>query len=238
MNLVALQFVTTDNFEQNLDKLVLLIEQTPIGSFIVAPELCLNGYAYDRLNMAVEITSKAIPILKQLSSNRTITLTLTTQKKNKTYNTLHIFHKNKILHTQSKVMLFSLGNEEKYFSKGDIKDIRIIDIDGLKVAGMICFELRFIELWKQTLGADLIIIPSMWGKPRKENFETLTQSIAVMNQCFVCASDSANEDMASSSGIITPFGDQFRDDNLEILIQDIDLLEIKKMRRYLDIGIR
>jgi predicted amidohydrolase len=235
MYLVSLQFQTTNNFQKNLDKLISLIKQTPINSFVVAFELCLSGYAYDNLDDAVLIGQKAIPILKQLSKNKTISLTLTTKKDDKIYNTLYIFHKNNIIHTQSKVMLFSLGNEEKYFTKGDIQDIKIVDIDGLKVACLICFELRFIELWQKIKGCDLIIIPSMWGKPRKEHFEILTTSLAIINQCFVCASNSTNGDMASSSGIITPFGKEYRDDDLEILTQDINLSEITKMRRYLKI---
>ena len=43
--------------------------------------------------------------------------------------------------------------------------------------------------------------------------------------------------MASSSGIISPFGETLRDDNLEIISQKINLNEIKKMRRYMKVGI-
>jgi hypothetical protein len=43
--------------------------------------------------------------------------------------------------------------------------------------------------------------------------------------------------MAKSSAIISPFGDYYEDDDLEVLIKEIDLREIKKMRRYLNIGI-
>ena len=238
MNLVYLQFKTVVDFETNLSKLISLIKTTPKNSFIVAPELALNGYAYDRLEEAVNISNKAIEVLKTLSIDKTITLTLTTKQNNKYLNTLHIFHKGNIIHTQSKVKLFELGDEQKYYSKGDIEDIKIIDIEGIKVGAIICFEIRFIEFWEKLKGADIILIPSMWGEPRKENFETLTQSLAVMNQCFVCAANSANDDMASSSGIITPFGKEFRDDSVEILSQKIDFKEIKKMRRYLDIGLK
>ena len=237
MNLVALQFQTTSSFKNNLSKLVSLIKQTPIGAYIVAPELVLSGYAYDRLDEAANITIKAKKILLDLSSDRTITITMTTKKDNKYFNTLYIFHKNKIVHTQSKAKLFLFGDEDQYFTSGTLNDIKIIDIDGLKVGALICFELRFIDIWKKLQGADIIFIPAMWGKIRKENFETLTQAIAVINQCFVCASDSSNDDMASSSGIISPFGETLRDDTLEIISQKINLNEIKKMRRYMKVGI-
>ena len=238
MNLVALQFKTTQNFKENLNTLISLIKKAPKGAFILAPELCLNGYAYDRLEDAVNISNEAINILKELSIDKTISLTLTTKKDKNIYNTLHIFDKGKLIHTQSKYELFVLNDEKKHFSAGDKEDIKILDIDGLKVASLICFELRFIELWKQLQGADLILVPAMWGLKRKENFETLTQSLAVANQCFVLASDSANDEMAKSSGIITPFGDTYRDDEKDMIIQDVDLNEIKKMRRYLPVGIK
>jgi len=78
----------------------------------------------------------------------------------------------------------------------------------------------------------------MWGKLRKENFETLTKAIAVTNQCFVLASDSSNDNMASSSAIITPFGKVNLDDSKEMITQPFDKKEIKKMRTYLNIGLK
>ena len=176
-------------------------------------------------------------MLKKLSKNKTISLTLTTKKDKKYYNTLHIFHKGKIAHTQSKNKLFVLNDEIKNFTAGDENDIKIIDIDGIKIAAVICFELRFIDFWKKMQGADIILIPSMWGKPRKQNFETLTRAIAVANQCFVIATNSANEDMAKSSAIITPFGEVTLDDNKKLISLKANFKDIKKMRRYMRVGI-
>ena len=238
MNLISLQFQTTQDFEQNLETLISHIEQTDDNSFIVAPELCLNGYAYDRLDEAVDISIQAMQKLLTLSKNRYITLTLTTQKNGNYYNTLHCFYNNKLVHTQSKNKLFVLNDEKKHFTQGDIEDIKIIDVDGLKIAFMICFELRFIDFWQRLQGADIICIPSMWGKPRKEHFEILTKALAIANQCYVVASNSSNDDMASSSGIITPFGKESRDDSSNMIKMIYNHDEIKKMRRYMNVGIK
>lgn len=146
MNLVSLQFKTKPNFNDNLNHLVSLINKSAQSSFILAPELCLTGYSYDDFDKAIKISTHAITILTELSSNKTIFITLLTQKDNKYFNTLHIFHHNKIIHTQSKYKLFSLGNEDKYFTPGNRDNIKIININGLKIAILICFELRFVEL--------------------------------------------------------------------------------------------
>ncbi len=238
MNLVSLQFITTDNFEANLKHLVKLIKGVEKGSFILAPELCLNGYAYENMDSAVEISSKALPILKELSVDRTIALTLTTKTPKKYKNTLYIFHGGKIVHTQSKHQLFVMNDERKYFKSGELEDIKIVKVGELKVAALICFELRYTELWDRIKGADIILVPALWGKNRKDHFEALTKALAIANQCFVIASDSANEEAAKSSGIITPFGIEFRDDSKELIEQKVDMSEIKKMRRYLNVGIK
>jgi len=237
MNLIALQIKTSNNFEKNLSKLVKHIESSPKDSFILAPELYITGYSYDRLNEAATITKKAIKVLKFLSHDKIIALTMTTKKDGNFYNTFHIFHNGKILHTQSKAKLFVLNDERKYFTAGKEKDIKIINIAGLKVATLICFELRYIELWQKIQGADIILVPAMWGKLRKENYETLTKALAVANQCYVIASDSANEDMAKSSAIISPFGKVLKNDKKKVITCNYDDKEIKKMRRYLNIGI-
>ena len=237
MDLVSLQLKTSPNFEKNIQRLKKAISKTSKGSLIVAPELYLTGYSYNRLNEAVAITTQAIKILLSISKNKTIILTMTTKENNNYYNTLFIFHKGTILHKQSKNKLFVLNDERKYFTAGNSDDIKIINIDGIKIAALICFELRYIELWKKIQGADIIIIPAMWGKLRKENFQTLTRALAVANQCFVIASDSSNINMAKSSSIISPFGNVNLNDNKKIITQKLDLKEIKKMRRYLNIGI-
>jgi len=238
MDLITLQLKTSKNFNKNLSKLIKHIEKTPHGSFVLAPELYLTGYAYERLDKAAKLTEKAVKLLKFLSNNRTIALTMTTENKGFFYNTLHIFHNGRIIHKQSKYKLFVLNDERKYFTAGDHNDIRIIDINGVKVGTLICFELRFIDLWEKLKGCDIVLIPAMWGKLRKQNLETLSRALAVANQCFVVVSDSANDDMAKSSSIISPFGEMIKNDSKKVLSSLFDPKEIKKMRRYLPVGIQ
>lgn len=121
---------------------------------------------------------------------------------------------------------------------GDENEIKIIDAFGIKIAILICFELRFKQLWQKLEGADIIAVPSWWGKLRSENFKTLTEALAIMNQCYVIASDSSNKECTAEAGIITPFGEAQR--NGGRLSQEMLYLpsEVKKMRRYLNTGIK
>ena len=237
MKLVALQIKTTQDFQENLNNLINLINSCEIDSLIVAPELALSGFSYDRMEEASIFTQKAIEELKQLSDNKIIALTFITKKDEKFYNTLYIFHNFNIIHTQSKVKLFPLGDELEYFEAGNINDIKIIEINGLKIATLICFELRFPELWQKIKGADIILNPAMWGIKRKDHYESISKALALVNQCFVIASNSADDNMAKGSAIITPFGNIIKNDQENIIKATFDKQELIKTRKYIDIGL-
>lgn len=238
MNLIALQIKTSQDFEKNLEELKNLIISCEENSIILAPELALSGFCYDRMEEASIFSLKAIEELKELSYNKTIALTFIMKKdKNSFLNTLHIFHNKQIIHTQSKVQLFPLGDELEHFVAGNEDDIKIIEINGIKIATLICFELRFPRLWEKIKGADIILNPAMWGIKRKDHYESISKSLALVNQCFVIACNSADDNMAKGSAIISPFGNVKKDDSKIVLQTDFDKDEILKVRKYIDIGL-
>jgi predicted amidohydrolase len=238
MNLIALQVKTGEDFSKNLEHLKELIISSPKDSLILAPEIALSGFSYHRMQEASEFSIIAIKQLQELAVDKTIALTLITKENEKFFNTLYIFDNQKIIHTQSKIKLFPLGNELEHFEAGQEEDIKIIEINGLKIATLICFELRFPELWQKVLGADIILNPAMWGLKRKDHYETISKSLALVNQCFVIAANSADSNMAKGSAIISPFGNITKDDDKEIIIEKIDLDEINKVRKYINIGLK
>ncbi len=237
MNLIALQIKTSQDFTKNLEDLKELIIRCPKDSIILAPEIVLSGFCYTKMQEAADFSIMAIKQIKKLALNKTIALTLITKKDDKFFNTLYIFDKQEIIHTQSKVKLFPLGNEPENFSAGHKEDIKIIEINGVKIATLICFELRFPELWQKVLGADIILNPAMWGIKRKDHYETISKSLALVNQCFVLAANSADLNMAKGSAIISPYGDVFKNDEEEIILKKIDLDEVSKVRKYINIGL-
>ncbi len=60
----------------------------------------------------------------------------------------------------------------------------------------------------------------------------MTKALAVANQCYVLTANSADDNMAKGSGIITPWGgEETRDDSKEIISKEIDLNEVKKSKK-------
>jgi predicted amidohydrolase len=236
--LVSLQFSFGDDYEVNLSNLIDLIKKTPKDAIVVAPELCLTNFAFADLDKAHSFSKEAINKLFTILEDRIFCFSLIEKRGEKFYNCAKILHQGKVIHSQDKVKLFKFGEEDRYYSGGDEEKVKIVEIDGLRFAILICFEIRFIELWQMIQGADIIMIPALWGILRKDQLESITKAMAIINQAFVILSNSSQDDMAKSSGIITPFGKEHRDDESKLINLKADLSDIKKMRRYMDIGLK
>ncbi|NCB82817.1 MAG: carbon-nitrogen hydrolase family protein, partial [Bacilli bacterium] len=166
--LCALQFAyEAHSYEENFATLEALVAQTPKESIVLAPELCLSGYAYDDMEKAATFSTHILKKLAKLSTCKTLALTLIEKTAQGYANNFKLFHNGALLYTQSKAKLFPLGKEERYFTEGSSEAIRIYELNGIKIAVLICFELRFPILWEQIKGADLILIPAYWGIERK-----------------------------------------------------------------------
>ena len=226
-----------DSYETNLKKLLDGIEKAKKGSIILAPELCLTNFSFDDMKKASDFGSSTLTKILDLSHDKLISFSLTTKRDKNYYNTAVICYYGEIVYQRDKYKLFKFGDEHKHFKEGSLEDVKIVEIEGVRFAILICFEIRFTKLWEKIRGADVILIPALWGILRKEQLEIISNSLAVINQAYVIVSNSKNSDMASSSAIITPFGEQVRDDSKDFLQMEFKKSEIKKMRRYMDVGI-
>ncbi len=233
MEVVALQLPSHKRYQENLDTLLFHLKEHQDKHIVVAPEVFLTALDYEHMATAAKFSANALKTLKKEVSEQIVILTLILEEGDNFINQAVVIHKHRIVHRQEKVKLFKLGDEDLYFQAGKKKKIKPFEIDGVKYAILICFELRFKELWAQVEGADVVIVPSRWGKLRKTHMEVLSRALAVMNQCYVIVSNSSDEDMASSSSIISPTGEVTMNDALEAVEGSIDFREIKKMRRYI-----
>ncbi len=230
---VVLQLPSKKRYQENLDKLLELLGQYQEKQVIVIPEVYLTAYDYEHLTTAAKFSAKALKILKSVIDEQIVVLTLILEDGDHFVNQAVVIHKHKVIYRQDKVKLFKLGDEDLYFLPGKKKKIVPFEIDGVKYAILICFELRFKDLWKQIEGVDIVFIPARWGIARKKHLEILSLALAVMNQCYVLVANSADSDMARSSSIISPNGMAILDDKQEAIEGSIDFREIKKMRRYI-----
>lgn len=233
MDVAVLQLASAKRYQENLDKLLEYVRENRDKKLIVAPEVYLTAYDYEHLATAAKFSAKALKILKQEINEQILVITLILEEGEGFVNQAVVIHKHKVVYKQNKVKLFKLGDEDLYFHAGKKKKILPFEIDGIKYAILICFELRFKDLWKQVEGVDVVIVPARWGLLRKKHLEILASALAVMNQCYVMVANSSDDDMASSSAIISPSGNVVMDDSQRAIEGVIDFREIKKIRRYI-----
>jgi len=235
VSVALLQLPSSARYQNNLDRLMDFISSHKDTKIIMAPEVFLTAYDYEHLSTAAKFSAKAIKEIKKVVAKQIVVLTLILKdkKSGEFVNRAVVIHNHKVVYKQDKYKLFKMGEEDRYLKKGKAKKIQPFEVDGLKLAILICFELRFKELWKQIEGVDIVLVPARWGLARKLHLEILSRALAVMNQCFVLICNSSDKDMASSSAIISPTGEVVQDDTKEFIEGSLNLREIKKMRRYI-----
>ncbi|MFT5411200.1 MAG: omega-amidase [Verrucomicrobiales bacterium] len=84
-----------------------------------------------------------------------------------------------------KVRTFSYTEEAKHFERG--REIIVFEYAGWKICPLICYDLRFPELFRAGLdqGADLFVVIANWPSAREDHWVTLLRARAIENQAFV-----------------------------------------------------
>jgi omega-amidase len=108
-----------------------------------------------------------------------------------------------------KIHPFSLANEQEHYDGGDA--VHTIEVDGLRVTPLICYDLRFPEPFRAAAaGTDLFVVIANWPRKRREPWSLLLRARAVENQCFVLGlnrvGEAAGEFHSGDSALIDPFG--------------------------------
>ena len=83
-----------------------------------------------------------------------------------------------------KIHPFSLAREHEHFSGGE--RVLVTEMAGLRVCTLICYDLRFPELFRAVADAtDLFVVIANWPESRRDAWSTLLRARAIENQCFV-----------------------------------------------------
>ncbi|WP_456431372.1 carbon-nitrogen hydrolase family protein [Nitratifractor sp.] len=232
----VLQLRNRTPYERNLSALLKALESLPDADLIVAPEVCLTDYDYDHLDAAVRFGEESERRLLEATGERLLVFTRLARRTEGYVNEAVAIHGGRVVHRQAKHRLFLPGGEHRHLHPGPIDAIVPFEVDGVRYGILVCFELRFKELWKRLEGCDVILVPAQWGLPRKRHLEILAPALAVMNQCHVAVADSARADMARSSGFYSPDGGVVREDWARVIAAKLDLRMLRTIRRMIPMG--
>lgn len=137
--------------------------------------------------------------------------------------------------TYTKIHPFSFGLESQFYIGG--QKIFLTNIDDFCISPLICYDLRFPEIFQiASKEASLITVSANWPKSRRDHWITLLKARAIENQCYIAGVNrvgiSDNIEYCGDSIIIDPLGNILNHiENKEILIiHDIDYNLVKNTR--------
>ena len=160
---------TPGNIVHGLD---LLQEAAANSDIAVLPEIWTTGYSLGRIEEEAEtIDGSTIAAVRKIANDHHCAVVAGSiplrHKDGKIYNnTVVIDKQGSVVASYSKVHLFGLFDEERFFAAGDNFDT--YELNGVICGSTICYDLRFPELYRHLSlqGAKIIFVPAEWPSAR------------------------------------------------------------------------
>ncbi|MDD3593446.1 MAG: hypothetical protein PHX18_02345 [Candidatus Gastranaerophilales bacterium] len=207
---------------------------------VILPELFITGLDYDHIPETAQNTIGPIStflsgIAEKYNTNIIGGSFFEKTHEGKFYNTTLVLNrKGEIISKYRKIHTFSHcgSTEGKFVSNG--VDTKIVDIEGIKYALAICYDLRFPEQFRKMAqdGAEIFVVPAAWGAERLEHWILLNRVRALENLCCLVSCGACCNNFAGHSMAVNPWGDIIiqAEDKQTALRITVDVEEIKKIR--------
>ena len=207
------------------DKLFQSLEPVDL---IILPEMFTTGFSMKTENIAENNSGNTLFWLQEHSKtlDTCILGSLPIRESNKFFNRLYVVKPNEILY-YDKRYLFSMAQEDKYYSKG--KKELVFELKGWKIKPLICYDLRF-PLWSKNkyknneFDYDILVYVANWPAVRSKAWTSLLKARAIENMSYVVGvnriGQDANEIKYNGSSRVYNFkGDRMDDfkDNMSIV---------------------
>ena len=233
LKISIVQMEVRHSLEDNLQKIKDFIKFAK-GDLVFFPELALTGYKFPFDSFSQESINEALLEVQKLTKSygKSVLLGAPHYEKNEIYNAVYFISPQSIEVLAEKNLLFP--ELDKSFSSG--KKRKFLEISGLKVGIIICFELRSPEVARTLTkeGMDLLAVFAQWPKARIQHWEALLRARAIENQIFVVGvnalSQIENLVIAGHSLSFSPSGDALNKKSEKEEIIEISLpLKLEKL---------
>lgn len=256
IKLALCQMNVVDNKDENIKKASLMIKKSAgqKADFIILPEMFNCPYSNDKFIEYCEEQKNSKTLLKisQLALDNNVYIlagSIPEKEGSKLYNTSYLFNRNgEITAKHRKMHLFDIDVKGKItFMESDVltagDNVTIADTEFGKIGIGICYDIRFPELARLMAleGALMLFYPGAFNLTTgPAHWELLFRSRALDNQVFcIGVAPALNIDASYNSYghsiIANPWGEIIAEanENESLIISEIDLSEIKKIREEL-----
>ena len=182
--------------------------------------------------------SRLTELARQLGSTVVAGMFEVSEDPGRPYNTLAVVGPDGLRASYRKIHLYdSFGNRESdRLSAGPIEPV-LVDVDGMRVGLMTCYDLRFPELARELVdrGAELVVVPSAWvaGPGKADHWRTLARARAIENTVYVAAVGQPGPRYTGHSLVVGPSGEQVAevDDGDHLVLATVDSATVAAARR-------
>ncbi|MGX0911446.1 carbon-nitrogen family hydrolase [Staphylococcus caprae] len=249
MKIKILQFeIQEADFEANIDMIKSLIRENYKNiDIIVLPEMWNFGYALTQLNeLANEGLSKCYELISGLARQFNINIvagSVANKTENGIFNTAFSVARNgTFLNENNKVHLVPMLDEPQFLTAGRTNP-NCFKIEGTSVSQLICYDLRFPEVARQSVmeGSKVIFVVAQWTTKNLTHWKILLRARAVENHCFVVACNNVGRvnhpnhmtnTYAGHSMIVHPSGEVLieANDEPQVIECEINIEEVDAQR--------
>lgn len=181
------------------------------GTLVVLPELFDTGFS---LRLDVVADGRSLPWATQVAKRYGVRLLVghgdrAADGLGRNCATL-VTPEGPVAHRYEKIHPFGIGGERKAYGPGS--DVLLLRIGGILACPLICYDLRFPELWRLAAlaGAEAFLIGASWPARRQHHWRALCIARAIENQAYVVAVNRVGSDpnlaYAGGSLIVDPRG--------------------------------
>lgn len=217
------------------------------SSLIVLPEMFSTGFSMDPKRFAEPMNGQGVTWMKSqaIKLGKHLIGSLIIEENGNYLNRLIVASPTGKIDSYDKKHLFRYAEEHKNYSPGSNE--LIIEIEGIKIAFFICYDVRF-PVWSRNsqLKYDIAVYIANWPEKRRDHWMTLLKARSIENQAFVIGVNRIGEDGngISHSGdtcVFNPIGEKLSNTKpnevkVENVMFDIDGLHDyrAKFPAYLD----
>lgn len=174
-----------ENPKANRDYFSAKIKEINSGTdLIVLPEMFTTGFTMNVKPLAETMDGETISWMKQIAagSDAAVTGSIIITEDGNYYNRLLFITPEAELFYYDKKHLFTLANEQEYYSPGTKK--LIVKYKGWKICPLICYDLRFPVWARNVEDYDVLIYVANWPEIRTKAWDALLQARAIENMAY------------------------------------------------------
>ena len=180
------------------------VQKTPETDVVVIPEVFTTGFTMNLSKIDSWESRETLNWMTRLSSelNVGVTGSVAFRFEDGTARNRSLFVRTEgSFEFYDKKHLFSLGSEDQFFEKGQVK--KIVEFRGWNILLQICYDLRFPCSSRNMIEDryDIALYVANWPQARIQHWVTLLQARAIENQCYAMG---VNRTGADANSILYP----------------------------------